>query len=338
MQANGAKDAPAKGENQMMKRVLAACLVAFLAMPAQAQDFPTRTINMIVVFAPGGATDVLARIVAQSMSRTLGQSVVVENVAGAGGTIGGTRGAQAAADGYTLTVGSLGSHSASPSIYRSPGYDPRELQPIGLIAGTPMFFVVRRGFPARSMQEFLAMARENPGRVSNANAGVGSTNHLGCALFSHVTGVRMNEIPYRGEGPALNDIVAQQLDSACLLAPAAVPQIAAGTMRGLAIAATTRNPNTPNVPSAVEAGVPDYVFQGWNAIFAPRGTPPAVVARLDQALRTALEDPAILRRIEELGSLPAQPDQRGPAALQALVRSEVDRWATVIRAAGIEPQ
>ena len=322
----------------MMKRVLAACLVAFLAMPAQAQDFPTRTINMIVVFAPGGATDVLARIVAQSMSRTLGQSVVVENVAGAGGTIGGTRGAQAAADGYTLTVGSLGSHSASPSIYRSPGYDPRELQPIGLIAGTPMFFVVRRGFPARSMQEFLAMARENPGRVSNANAGVGSTNHLGCALFSHVTGVRMNEIPYRGEGPALNDIVAQQVDSACLLAPAAVPQIAAGTMRGLAIAATTRNPNTPNVPSAVEAGVPDYVFQGWNAIFAPRGTPPAVVARLDQALRTALEDPAILRRIEELGSLPAQPDQRGPAALQALVRSEVDRWATVIRAAGIEPQ
>ena len=322
----------------MMKRVLAACLVAFLAMPAQAQDFPTRTINMIVVFAPGGATDVLARIVAQSMSRTLGQSVVVENVAGAGGTIGGTRGAQAAADGYTLTVGSLGSHSASPSIYRSPGYDPRELQPIGLIAGTPMFFVVRRGFPARSMQEFLAMARENPGRVSNANAGVGSTNHLGCALFSHVTGVRMNEIPYRGEGPALNDIVAQQVDSACLLAPAAVPQIAAGTMRGLAIAATTRNPNTPNVPSAVEAGVPDYVFQGWNAIFAPRGTPPAVVARLDQALRTALEDPAILRRIEELGSLPAQADQRGPAALQALVRSEVDRWATVIRAAGIEPQ
>ena len=322
----------------MMKRVLAACLVAFRAMPAQAQDFPSRTINMIVVFAPGGATDVLARIVAQSMSRTLGQSVVVENVAGAGGTIGGTRGAQAAADGYTLTVGSLGSHSASPSIYRSPGYDPRELQPIGLIAGTPMFFVVRRGFPARSMQEFLAMARENPGRVSNANAGVGSTNHLGCALFSHVTGVRMNEIPYRGEGPALNDIVAQQVDSACLLAPAAVPQIAAGTMRGLAIAATTRNPNTPNVPSAVEAGVPDYVFQGWNAIFAPRGTPPVVVARLDQALRTALEDPAILRRIEELGSLPAQADQRGPAALQALVRSEVDRWATVIRAAGIEPQ
>lgn len=324
----------------MIKRVLAATAALWLGLapPAMAQEFPTRTVNMIVVFAPGGATDVLARIVAQSMTRTLGQSVVVENVAGAGGTIGGTRGANAAPDGYTLTVGSLGSHSASVSIYRNPGYDPRELQPIGLIAGTPMFFVVRNGHPARTMQEFLSMAREAPGRISNANAGVGSTNHLGCALFSHVTGARMNEIPYRGEGPALNDIVAQQVDSACLLAPAAVPQIASGTMRGLAVAATTRNPNAPNVPSAVEAGVPEYVFQGWNAIFAPRGTPPAVVARLDQALRAALDDPAIIRRIEELGSLPARPDQRGPAALQALVRSEVERWATVIRAAGIQPQ
>ncbi len=324
----------------MKKRILAAAAALWmgLAPQAQAQDFPTRQVSMIVVFAPGGATDVLARIVAQSMSRTLGQSVVVENVTGAGGTIGGARGANAAPDGYTLTVGSLGSHSASASIYRNPGYDPRELQPIGLIAGTPMFFVVRNGLPVRTMQEFLALARENPGRVSNANAGVGSTNHLGCALFAHVTGVRMNEVPYRGEGPALNDVVAQQVDSACLLAPAAVPQIAAGTMRGLAVAATARNPNAPGVPSATEAGVPEYVFQGWNAIFAPRGTPPAVVARLNQALRTALEDPAIIRRIEEVGSIPARPDQRSPEALQALVRSEVDRWATVIRAAGIQPQ
>ena len=322
----------------MMKRVLAACVATVLSWPAMAQEFPTRQVNMIVVFAPGGATDVLARIVAQHMSRTLGQSVVVENVTGAGGTIGGTRGANAAPDGYTLTVGSLGSHSASASIYRNPGYDPRELQPIGLIAGTPMFFVVRNGLPARTMQEFLALARENPGRVSNANAGVGSTNHLGCALFSHVTGVRMNEVPYRGEGPALNDVVAQQVDSACLLAPAAVPQIASGTMRGLAVAATARNPNAAGVPSATEAGVPEWIFQGWNAIFAPRGTPAPVVARLNAALRAALEDPAILRRIEELGSIPAQADQRSPEALQALVRSEVDRWATVTRAAGIQPQ
>ena len=326
-----------------MKRLVAVLAALFLAplfpaLPAGAQEYPTRTINMIVVFAPGGATDVLARIVAEHMMRTLGQRVVVENVTGAGGTIGGARGALAAPDGYTLTVGSLGSHSAAPSIYRSIQYDPRELQPIGLIAGTPMFFVVRNGYPARTMQEFLAMARENPGGISNANAGIGSTNHLGCALFSHLTGARMNEIPYRGEGPAVNDVVAQQVDSACVLAPAAVPQIASGTMRGLVTAATERNPNAPGVPAATEAGVPDYIFQGWNAIFAPRSTPPAVVAKLDAALRAALNDPMILRRIEELGSLPARPDQRGPEALRAMVRSEVDRWATVIRAAGIPPQ
>ncbi|WP_027286031.1 Bug family tripartite tricarboxylate transporter substrate binding protein [Rubritepida flocculans] len=324
----------------MMKRVLAAAAALWLgtAPPAPAQEFPNRTITMIVVFAPGGATDVLARILADHMSRTLGQRVVVENVSGAGGTIGGTRGAQAAPDGYTLTVGSLGSHSAAVSIYRQPGYDPRELQPIGLIAGTPLYFVVRNGHPARTMQEFLAMARENPGRISNANAGVGSTNHLACALFSFVTGARMNDIPYRGEGPAVNDVVAGQVDSACVLAPAAVPQIQAGTMRGLLIAATERSQGAPQVPSAPEAGVPDFLFQGWNAVFAPRGTPQPVVERLDQAMRAALNDPAIQRRIQELGSIPAPPDRQGPEALRALVRSEVARWAEVVRAAGIEPQ
>ncbi len=319
-----------------MKRLIAAGLLLLgLAGPAIAQEFPSRPITMIVVFAPGGATDVLARIVADHMARTLNQRVMVENVSGAGGTIGGARGAQAAPDGYTLTVGSLGSHSAAPSIYRSVAYDPRELQPIGLIAGTPLYFVVRNGFPARTMQEFLAHARENPGRVSNANAGIGSTNHLACALFAHVTGARMNEISYRGEGPAVNDVVAQQVDSACVLAPAAVPQIQSGTMRGLLIATRERSANTPNVPSATEAGLPDYIFQGWNAVFAPRGTPPAVVSRLDQAMRAALNDPAIIRRIAELGSIPAGPEAQGPEALATLVRREVERWATVVRAAGI---
>ncbi len=322
-----------------MKRLVAAALLLLgLAGPAAAQDFPTRSITMIVVFAPGGATDVLARIVADHMSRTLNTRVMVENVSGAGGTLGGTRGAQAAPDGSTLTVGSLGSHSAAPSVYRNVAYDPRELQPIGLIAGTPLYFVVRNGFPARTMQEFLAHVRANPGRVSNGHAGIGSTNHLACALFQHVTGVQMNEISYRGEGPAVNDIVAQQVDSACVLAPAAVPQIQQGTMRGLLTAARERGAGSPNVPSAVEAGVPDYIFQGWNAVFAPRGTPPAAVARLDQAMRAALNDPAIIRRIEELGSIPARPEAQGPEALNALVRSEVDRWAMVVRAANIRAE
>jgi tripartite-type tricarboxylate transporter receptor subunit TctC len=323
-----------------MKRLLAAAAALLLvcALPARAQDFPTRPITMIVVFAPGGATDVLARIVAEHMTHTLGRSVVVENVTGAGGTIGGARGARAAPDGYTLTVGSLGSHSAAPSLYRDIAYDPRELQPIGLIAGTPLFFVVRNGHPARTMQEFLALARTNPGQVTNGHAGIGSTNHLACALLQQVAGVQFNNIPYRGEGPALGDIVGQHVDSACALAPAAVPHITAGRMRGLLTAAPMRNPKAPDVPSAIEAGLPDFMFQGWNAVFVPRGTPAPVVARLEQALRAALNDPAIRQRIEGLGSIPAAPEGQGPAALARLVRSEVDRWATVVRAAGIEPQ
>jgi len=314
-----------------------AALLLWVA-PARAQDFPTRPISMIVVFAPGGATDVLARIVAAHMSRTLGQPVVVENVTGAGGTIGGARGANAPADGHTLTVGSLGSHSAAPSIYRNVAYDPRELTPIGLIAGTPLYLLVRNGFPAPDYAAFAQQVRENPGKISNANAGIGSTNHLACALFGHLSGLQMNEIPYRGEGPAVNDLIAGLVDSACVLAPAAVPQIQAGTVRGLLIAGAARGAGAPGVPTSREAGLPDFVFQGWNAIFAPRGTPPAVQARLARALAEALADPAIRKRIEDLGSIPAAADQQGPAALSALVRSEVARWALVVKAAGIEPQ
>ncbi|MBR0642899.1 hypothetical protein GXW73_08625 [Roseomonas hellenica] len=182
------------------------------------------------------------------------------------------------------------------------------------------------------------MVRANPGRISNGHAGVGSTNHLACELLRHVSGLQMNFVPYRGEGPAMNDVVAGQIDSACLLAPAAVPQIQAGTMRGLLVADTRRGALSPNVPSAVEAGAPDFIFQGWNAIFAPRGTPERVVQRLSAALNAALDDAALRRRIEDLGSIPATPEQRGPAALQRLVESEVARWATIIRAAGISEE
>ena len=314
--------------------VLAASLVLHAAA-AVAQGFPARPITLVVVFAPGGATDVLARIVADHMGRTLDQRVVVENVTGAGGTIGGARGAQAAPDGYTLTVGSLGSHSAAPSIYRGIQYDPRELQPIGLIAGTPLYFMVRSGLPVRTYAEFAALARTAPGGLSNGHAGVGSTNHLACALFSHVAGLRMNAIPYRGESQAVNDLVAGQIDSACVLAPAAVPQLQAGTLRALMLAAPEHSPLAPDVPTSREAGLDAFVFQGWNAVFAPKGTPQPVVARLSGALAAALDDPVVRRRIEELGSVPPTPDRMGPEPLRALVRSEVERWAVVVRAAGI---
>ncbi len=314
---------------------LALLAASMTGAPAQ-QAFPTKPITMIVVFAPGGATDVLARIVAEHMSRTLGQRVLVENVTGAGGTIGGARGAQAAPDGYTLTVGSLGSHSAAPSIYRSSiKYDPREQEPIGVIAGTPLYFVVRNGVPAKTFQEFAAHVKANPGKVSNGHAGVGSTNHLACLLLSYQTKLEFNAVAYRGEGPAIADLIAGHVDSACTLAPAIVPHIQAGKVRGLAIAQSERSRLAPGVPSAKEAGIPEYLFQGWNAIFAPKGTPAEVRARLSGALNAALRDPAIRKRIEELGSVPLPEKDMNPEHLTRLVRAEVDRWAVVIKAAGV---
>jgi tripartite-type tricarboxylate transporter receptor subunit TctC len=304
----------------------------------EAQTFPARPITMIVVFAAGGPTDVLARVVGEHMGRTLGQTVVIENVAGAGGTFGGARGARATPDGYTLTVGSLGSHSASPSLYRNLQFDPRDLEPIGLIAGTPGYLVVRKGFPASTFQELLAHMRANPGKVTTGHAGVGSTPHLACLYLEHLTGQKSLATPYRGSGPAMNDLVAGHIDAMCDLAPTVVPQIKAGTIRGLLVAQPERLSVTPDVPTSREAGLEQFLFTGWNAIFAPSGTPKPVVDVLARALQAALADPAVRARIEELGSLPAKPAEQGPEHLRQLVRTEIERWATVIKAAGIEPQ
>jgi tripartite-type tricarboxylate transporter receptor subunit TctC len=321
---------------RLLRNILfAGLLCGVLPASAVAQAFPTKPITMLVVFAPGGATDVLARLVADHMGRTLDQRVIVENVSGAGGTIGGARGAQADADGYTLTVGSLGSHSAAPSIYRSIKYDPRELDPIGVIAGTPLYFVIRNDFPAKTFQEFQAHVKANPGKVTNGHAGVGSTNHLACLLLMHITKLEFNAVAYRGEGPAIQDLIAGHVDSACTLAPAIVPHIQGGKVRALMGASLERAALTPDTPSAKEAGVEQYIFQGWNAIFAPKGTPAAVRAKLTGALNAALADPAVKARIEELGSVLPKPEDRTPEYLARMVRSEVERWSVVIKAAGV---
>ena len=323
-----------------MRRLIQLLAMLMLAAPAAAQPYPDKPITMIVVFAPGGATDVLARIAADHMGRTLGQRVLVENVSGAGGTVGGARGAQAAPDGYTLTVGSMGSHSAAPTIYHSSiKYDPLELEPIGLIGGTPLYFMVRNDFPAKTFQEFAAQVKANPGKISNAHAGIGSTNHLACLLLTHLTKLQFNSVAYRGEGPAINDLVAGHVDSGCILAPAAVPQIQAGKVRALMIGQAERATAAPGVPSSKEAQLEQFLFQGWNAIFAPKGTPKPVVARLSQALQAAVADPAVRARIEELGSVPAKPEMATPEYLGRVLKSDIERWAVVIKAAGIsEPQ
>jgi len=320
----------------MNRHFIRLMILLALASPAAAQDFPNKPITMIVVFSPGGATDVLARIAADHMSRTLGQRVVVENVTGAGGTIGGARGAQAAPDGYTLTVGSMGSHSAAPTIYaNSIRYNPTELEPIGMIGGTPLYLTVKNDFPSKTYKAFAAYVKANPGKVTLAHAGVGSTNHLAALLLAHLTDLKFNLVAYRGEGPAAADMIAGHLDSSGLFAPAAVPHIQANKLRALLIAQEERATATPDVPTAKEAGVEKFLLQGWSSVFAPKGTPKEVTAKLSQALQAAVADPAVRKRIEELGALPASPETSTPEYLGRMVKNDVERWSVVIKAAGI---
>ncbi len=325
-----------------MKRLIQLLTLLFLAAPAlvaspaPAQQFPNKPINMIVVFSPGGATDVLARIAADHMSRTLGQRVLVENVTGAGGTIGGARGAQAAPDGHTLTVGSMGSHSAAPTIYsNSIKYNPLELEPIGVIGGTPLYLLVRNDFPAKTFAEFVAYVRANPGKVSNGHAGVGSTNHLAYLLLTHLTGLNFNSVAYRGEAPALADVVAGHVDSGGFFAPAAVPQLQTGKARALLVAQTDRVTVTPDVPTSKEAGVKQFLLQGWAAVFAPKGTPKPITTKLSDALKAAVADPAVRKRIEELGAVPAAGEMATPDYLGRMLKADIERWAVVIKAAGV---
>lgn len=313
---------------------IAACAVG----AASAQTYPTRPITMIVVFAAGGATDVMARLAGEHMGRTLGQQFLVENVVGAGGTTGGARGARATPDGYTLTVGSLGSHAASPALYKNMSFDPRELEPIGMIAGTPGYVVVRKEFPAQTFGEFLAYAKANPGKITSGHGGVGSTPHLQCLLLASQTGIKFSYVPYRGSAPAMTDLVAGQIDQMCDLAPTVVPQVQAETVRALLVSMPDRAETTPAVPTSREAGVPDYLFAGWNAIFAPKGTPKPVIDRLSAALLAALDDASVKKRIADVGAIPAKAAEATPEALRKLLSTDVDTWKKIITEAGIAAQ
>ncbi len=314
--------------------ILAAALVA--AGPARAA-WPERPITMLVPFAAGGPTDVVARIVGDHMSRTLGQQIVVENVAGAGGTTGITRAAQAAPDGYSIMMGHMGTHGAAPAVYPNLKYDPtKDFAPVGLAAGTPILIVAKKDFPAKDLKEFVAHLKANAAKLNEAHAGVGSVSHTTCSLLFSVVGVEAARVAYRGTGPALNDLVAGQVDFMCDQIVNLVPQIQAGTIKAYAIATPQRSPALPQVPTTKEAGLPAYQVSAWNAVFAPKGTPPEVVARLADALMKALDDANTRKRLLDLGAdLPDKPG-RGPEALQKLVTNEVARWKAVIKVSAAE--
>ena len=319
-----------------MKRLIAglAALAALAAVPAAAQTYPSRQITMVVPFAAGGPTDIIARIMADHMSRTLGQTIVVENQAGAGGTTASTRVSRATPDGYTIMMGNLGTHSASVGLYPNLAYDPRtDFEPVINAAGTPMLISAHKDFPANTLQEMIALIRANPSRFNYGHGGVGSTSHLTCVFFHHLVGAPVQHVPFRGSGPAMAALLGKQLDYVCDQTVGIVPQLA--NLKTFVVATPACLPTAPNVPTSAEGGLPAFQAVGWNAIFAPKGTPRDIVDRLNAAGRAALADEGVRKRLLELGC--EIPDAAGqtPEALRAHVRAEVDKWTPVIKAAGV---
>ena len=317
-----------------MKRFVAVLVVAlaFAAATATAQTYPTRPVTLIVPFAAGGPTDIIARIVGEYFSKTLGQQFVIENVAGAGGTTGTSRAAQASADGYTIMMGHMGTHGAAPALYPNLKYDPsKDFEPIGLVAGTPILIVARKDFPAADLKAFVARVKDPAAKVKQAHAGVGSVSFTTCSLFTSQLGAKSIVAAYRGTGPALNDLVGGQVDYMCDQIVNVVEQVRGGTIRAYAIATPQRSPALPDVPTTREAGLPDYQVSAWNALFAPKGTPKEIVAKLNATLVKALDDEATRKRLLELGSVLPDTAGRSPQALAELVKSEVNRWGPILK-------
>ncbi len=321
-----------------LKRTLATCGLSALAVagvaaaPAQAQDYPTRNITMIVPFAAGGPTDVIARIVTGHMQQTLGQTIIIENVVGAGGTTASTRAAKAAPDGYTLITGHMGTHAASVPLYPNLAYHPsKDFEPVGLIAGTPILILARKDFPAKDLKEFVAYLKANTDKLNAAHAGIGSVSHVSCQLLNSILGINPTSVPFNGTGPAMNALVGGQVDYMCDQIVNAVPQVKGGTIKAYAVATPERNPALPDVPTTTEAGLPAFQAQAWNAIFAPKGTPAPIVAKLNAAIVKALDDEGVRKRLLDLGSVIPKPAERTPQALGMLVTTEIAKWTPVLK-------
>ncbi len=323
------------------RRFLQAAAAAAAALPAlpesaAAQSYPSRQITFIVPFPPGAATDVCARIVADHMSRTLGQQIVIQNLSGAGGTVGSARAMRADPDGYTILMGQMGTHAAAVALYPNLPYRPAEdFETVGQVAAFPLLIAARRDFPANDLKEFIAYLKANDAKINQGHAGVGSIFFTTCLMLNSILGVKPTMVPFAGGAPAMNALVGGQIDFMCGDILTGASQMADGKIKIYALAAHKRNAVIPNVPTTAEAGLPEYVVAGWNGIFAPKGTPRAIVDQLADALEKALDDEDTRRRLTLLGcDIPEKP-QRGPAALHALVVSEIARWSPIIKAAGV---
>jgi tripartite-type tricarboxylate transporter receptor subunit TctC len=316
--------------------LIAGLLLAGMAS-ANAQDFPSRPITIIVPYAPGGSTDVLGRTIAESMSKELKTPVILENVGGAGGTIGTARAAKSTPNGYTLLFHNMG-HAAAPWLYKSLAYDPlNDFEHIGLVADVPMILVAKKNLPPKNLEELIAYARVQKEKIAFAHAGNGSTTHLCAVLLTSTLQVDMTLVPYRGTGPALQDLISGQVDLLCDQPVATSGHLKSGLIKPYAIANKTRIPSLPDVPTFREAGLPGFEIEVWHGLYAPKGTPAAVVDRLVEALQNALRDPALIQRFASLGTAPVEQSRINPRALRAHLKAEVERWGPILKKAGVNP-
>jgi len=311
----------------------AAFAVMLAIVPASAQTYPTRPITVVVPFPAGGPSDVVARIVTEHMGRLLGQTMVIENVGGAGGTIGSARVAAAAPDGYTLLAGSMGSHVAAPVFTPNVRYDSqRDFAAIGITAHAPAVIVARKDFPAKDLTEFIAYLKAHGDTIKQAHGGIGSSSHMACLLFTAQAGVKPILVGYRGTGPAMNDLVGGHVDFFCEQAVSVTGQINSGAVKAYAISAEERLATLPAVPTARELGI-DFRMSVWSGIFAPKGVPQEIIDKLSQALDKTLDDPGVQKRLAELGGAIPAKDERTPAKFESFVAAEIARWSPILKAA-----
>jgi tripartite-type tricarboxylate transporter receptor subunit TctC len=322
----------------MKIRMTALLIAAFVACftPAGAQTYPDRPIRLIAPFPAGGLADVLARAVGDEMSKSLGQPVIVENRAGAGGNVGADAVAKSAPDGYTLLMSSAGILTANPHLYKSMPFNAETaFIPVSNVAQMSMLLVVHPEVEAKALKEFVALAKMQPGKINFGSPGIGTTGHLGLAMFMHAAGVKITHVPYRGAAPAITDLIAGQIDGVVDNPPTVIAHIQAGRLRPLAIAAKQRLPLLPDVPTAAEQGIANYEASSWFGIAAPAGTPPAVIERLHKAIAAAVKSPAMQERFSKSG---AQLVGDTPAQFAARIRAEYKRWGEIIRAANIKAE
>lgn len=312
-----------------------AVATAAASTPAQAQSsYPERPITLIIPFAAGGPSDVLGRHVADAMSKNIGQRIVVENVGGAGGTIGSNRGARAVPDGYTILLGHTGTHAANVGLYKKLPYDAvRDFEPIGSVGDQPQFLVVKKSLPIKNFQEFAAYLKANP--ATYGTAGVGSATHLGGLLVNAALGTNATPVAYKSSGPAMTDLIAGHIDFLIDVSSTALPQIRGGTVTPVAVLRSERVPSAPDVPGAKDLGLPSLDSSIWTVFLAPAGTPKPIVDKLNQSLRTALEDPDVKTKLVQLGVEPPEASRMSPDGTRAYVASEIKRWLPIIQKAGV---